>query len=65
MWLLVAVLTFTFNLRWTSTTEAKKNEVIAIKYDDVKVMEVSETKKSETVLEVAATGHAARTGMAT
>jgi hypothetical protein len=56
----VAALTSTFNIRLKSTAEAK-NEVIAMKNDKLETM----VEKSETTIEVAATSHAARTGLPT
>jgi predicted RecA/RadA family phage recombinase len=61
VWLLVAALTSTFNLKMTSTTDAKKSEVIAMDYGKVQTTE----EKSETIIEVAAASHAARTGLTT
>jgi len=58
--LLVAGLTVTFNLKVTSTAVAK-NEVIAMNSGEVKTT----VEKSETTIEVAATSHAARTGLPT
>ena len=60
MWLLVAALTTTFNMKVQSTADAK-NEVIAMECGKVETME----EKSETTIEVAATSHAARTGLST
>jgi hypothetical protein len=62
VWLLVAALTTTFNLRLNvKTTADARNEVTLMNCGEVKTTE----EKSETTIEVAATSHAARTGLPT
>jgi ribosomal protein L31 len=60
VWLLVAALTTTFNMKVKSTAEAE-NEVIAMKCGTLETT----VGKSETTIEVAATSHTARTGLPT